>query len=324
MNDAPHAARLALLGIPVAFEADDAGLLGAALAGYSAWPGVPAEAGEPLGRLRLRFASGPVIEGAMRVVVDEPRLTLTGRGVAGWADAQRREAEVAVAPEWASDAQRLAAEVLDTLLLFVLTRAGRVPVHGSGVVISGTAVVLAGASGAGKSTLSLAAQRAGHAVLSDDTVYVQLRPRSRVWGFPRPIHVYPADAEAAGEPATASRLRSGKWKAAVPVPSSGAGPVADRAVVCLLERGDAVSLSPISPDEAVRRMDALLEPGFRDFRAALPEAVRALAAGGAWRLTLSGDPSEAIAAVARVVEDLAATARKDDRRGRVAIRDRLS
>ena len=67
--------------------------------------------------------------------------------------------------------------------------------------------------------------------------------------------------------------------------------VAERAAICLLERGDRVALHPIDAEDAVTHMAARVEPGFDHFRDALPAAVRALAAGGAWRLTLSATPA---------------------------------
>jgi hypothetical protein len=60
-------------------------------------------------------------------------------------------------------------------------------------------------------------------------------------------------------------------------------------------------VDPLSVDDAVRAMDALLEPGFDHFRETLPGAVRALAEGGAWRLTLSADPEAAVAAIRRTL-----------------------
>lgn len=287
---------LAPMGIPVLIEADDPALLQAALAAYAAWPAVSGDASPSL-RLRLGLAPGvPGMadrgdEETLDVRVVGARLEMGGRGVRGGADAARGEGWCAVPPALAADPQRLAADVLDTLLLFLLTRAGRVPLHASGVVVGGTAAVLAGPSGSGKSTLALAALGAGLPVLSDDTVYVQLRPRLRVWGFPRPIHVFPEDAPAGA--GGGLRLRSGRLKTAVPLPP--AGPlVADRAALFLLQRGDRAALGPISVDEAVDGMTALLEPGFDHFREQLPAAVRALAAGGAWRLTLSARPAEAL------------------------------
>jgi hypothetical protein len=78
-----------------------------------------------------------------------------------------------------------------------------------------------------------------------------------------------------------------------PLPDDAGHPrVAERAAICLLERGDRVALHQIDAEDAVAHMAARVEPGFDHFRDALPAAVRALAAGGAWRLTLSADPGE--------------------------------
>src|SRR5690606_32554444 len=149
---------------------------------------------------------------------------------------------------------RLAAEAVDTLVLFLLSRLGRVPVHASGVLIGETAVVLAGRSGAGESTLALAAAREGLRVLSDDAVGAQPRPRVRVWGFPRPIHLLPDAGE--GDDAGPLLPRRGRWKRAV-TPAAcrwDSPPGADRAALCLLERGPRVELRPLPLPRAVERM----------------------------------------------------------------------
>jgi hypothetical protein len=296
---AGHTRELFPLGIRTVVHADDAGLLRAAAAAYAAWVEPPAGPVEPASPVTIRLSLGPSasVRGAVDVRVSGHRLAMAGAGVDGWADARLREAACVVPPDLAADPARLAAEVLDTLALFLLTRAGRVPLHAAAFVAGGTAVLLAGPSGSGKSTLALTAQGLGLGVLSDDTVYVQLRPAPRVWGFPRPIHVFPEQAPGSVD-GDALRLRSGKLKAAVPLaPASAPYLFADRAVLVLLERGTRVSLDAISADEAVRRMAELLEPGFDHFREQLPDAVRACAGGGAFRLTLSRDPARAIRAL---------------------------
>jgi len=292
-----------LMGIPVAVTADDPALLQAALAAYAGSAAPPTtlagEGGEPPLHLHLFLATDIVRrELPLDIRVEGPRISLVGDGVSGWADVSRGHARCVAAPWVLDDPQRFAAEVLDTLLLFVATRRGRVPVHASGVVAGGTAAVLAGPSGTGKSTLALAAHRAGLPVLSDDTVYVQREPGFRVWGLPRPIHVFPDDAPRDGD--GAMRLRSGRWKRAVPLPA--APPPVERAALFLLERGGRVALQAIDTETAVERMLALLEPGFDDFRRELPGVVRALAAGGAWRLTLSAHPADAVRLVRRALE----------------------
>lgn len=285
----PFTAVLRPLGLPVEVEAPTPALLGAVARAFG-----PADAHAPEGgTLRLRLTVGTAGEaGPPRLRVDGSRLALSGGGARGGADAVRGEAWCAVSPALAADPDRAAAEAAEPLLLFLLTRAGRVPVHAAGVVVGGTAALLAGRSGVGKSTLAHAAARAGLGVLSDDTVYVQLRPRLAVHGLPRPIHLLDT-AEGEG------RLRAGRWKRAV---HAGPPPApADRAALFLLERGGAAALRPLAPEAAVALMTAGLEGGFDHFRDALPAAVRALAAGGAWRLVLSRDPGDALALVRRAL-----------------------
>jgi len=161
--------------------------------------------------------------------------------------------------------------------------------------------VLAGSSGAGKSALARAAAAAGLRVLTDDVVYVQLRPRLRLWALRRPIHLLAEDVRDPGD--APLRLRRGRWKHALPMPSAADDPPVERALVCLLERGEGpAALTPIGPEEAVASLLASLEPGFDRFRDTLTPALQALAAGGAWRLTLSKDPDEGLALVNGLLE----------------------
>jgi hypothetical protein len=188
------------------------------------------------------------------------------------------------------DPTRLAAEVLDPLLFFLLAQSDRTPVHAAGVMIGDRAVALAGPSGSGKSTLALAAMEQGLAVLSDDTLYIQLRPQLRVWGVRRPLHVFPHDAPRF---TGAVRLRRGKLKTVVPLGSAASRPHADKAALVVLRRGEALDLAPLDCEEALSSLGPL-EPGFDLFAEESAEALNALAQGGAWRLTLTQDPGAAI------------------------------
>ncbi len=184
--------QFSVMGRRVIVEAPDPLLLAAVAQAYAAWLGASAVEGRPI-RIALETAEDD-LRGQAEVTVDGPRLALSGPGVEGWADAGSLEAFCRVPASFAARAAELATEVVDTLLLFLLTRSGRTPVHAAGVMVGGTAVVLAGPSGTGKSTISLAAMQRGLRILSDDTVYIQLQPSLRIWGFPRPLHVFPADA----------------------------------------------------------------------------------------------------------------------------------
>ena len=160
-------------------------------------------------------------------------------------------------------------------------------------MLGNVALVLAGRSGSGKSTLALAAADRGYPVLSEDTIFVQQEPSFALWGYPRPIHVFPADAPEGDHP---TRVRGGKTKIAVPLPEAALR--AEQAVLILLEHGAQLALRAINPDEAVETlMD--LDPGFDLLEQQSREALTAIAANGAWRLALTDDPRAAIDLVTR-------------------------
>ena len=222
-----------------------------------------------------------------------------------WADAESGIARCALDPSLLAQEQVLRDEVLDPLLLFLLTRSGRTPLHAAGFIVRDLAVLLLGASGAGKSCLALAAARKGLHLLSDDTVYVQLQPELRVWGIPRAIHLLPGDAPEGT--AGALRLRNGRLKQAVPAGLCGRAPVARSAALCLLAPGRDARLERIGPDEVRSAADAL-EPGFDLLRTDIEAALARLGASGGWRLTLSADPAEAIDLLMRNLDRLEAGA----------------
>lgn len=279
---------LAPLGIPTVIIADDPQLIATAGAALADWR-VETPVLEPV--IEIRLTRGDVPDGVSPAIgVEGSRLTLMGGGIVGWADARARCAECVVPARFIERPAALADEVIDTLLLFLLTRNGRTPVHASGVMIGDSVAVLAGSSGSGKSTLALAASGSGLPVLSDDTLYVQLEPNLRVWSFPRAIHVFPEDAPT-GE--HVARTRNGKLKCAVPIAAPGA-PHADRARLFVLDRGEHLRLDRISAAEAIERLGPA-EPGFDLLRDQNLAAVGALAKTGAWQLTLTNDPREAIA-----------------------------
>jgi hypothetical protein len=275
--------QLSIMDRPVVIRTSEPWLRAAAAEACAGWR-EPGRADGPPIALELdvidEIAAGPV-----EIEVEGSRLRLTG-GAEGWADARSLTA-------FGKVSRALIGEVIDTLLLFLLCRFGRVPLHAAGVMCGETAVLLAGPSGSGKSTLSLAAMAKGLRILSDDTVYIQMLPRLRIWGWPRPLHVFPADAPGfIGE----TRLRAGKLKAAVPVAPWAGPPVAERAAVVLLERGDRVRLEPVEPEVAAKALSRL-EPGFDLLRRESEEAIAAMTAPGAWRMTLTRDPGAAIDAL---------------------------
>ncbi|HEX8366349.1 MAG TPA: hypothetical protein VF603_13795 [Allosphingosinicella sp.] len=291
------------LGIRLAVEADSAALLGAVAGACRGWEGDP-EPGRLL-RLDLRLRTGPFGEGPPLLSVEGGRLRIEGGKLEASADAETGQGRCAVHPDLLEVEQALRDEALDPLLLFLLTRSGRTPLHAAGFIVRDLAVLLLGPSGAGKSCLALAAAQKELTLLSDDTVYVQLQPELRVWGIPRAIHLFPGDAPEGT--VGALRLRNGRLKQAVPAGLCERAPVAQNAALCLLAPGRNARLERIGPDEVRAAADAL-EPGFDLLRPDIEAALARLGASGGWRLTLSAEPAEAIDLLIRNLDRLEASA----------------
>jgi hypothetical protein len=273
-------------GVPTLVIADDPQLLAAARAAYAHWSAEAPLAGPAL-ELRLEIGSASSCEVSFEIGVEGSRLEIRGEGIEGAADATTGIASARFPRAFADDASALL-ELMDTLMLFMLARRGRTPIHASAFVVGGQAIVLAGKSGSGKSTLAFAAARRGLSLLSDDTIFVEIQPAFALWGFPRPIHLFPEDGPAGDHP---TRLRNAKLKMAVDAPKVALK--ADKAVLVLIERGERLALQAVTTGAAVNSL-MRLDPGFDLLAAQSREAIEALAAKGAWRLTLERDPDAAI------------------------------
>ncbi|MBB2178918.1 phosphoenolpyruvate carboxykinase (ATP) [Gluconacetobacter tumulicola] len=282
---------LSVMERPVRILTSDPDLLATMEEAYAAWRPATRTDGAPI-TIDLHIIDTDAGL-SHRIDVDGPFLSMSGDGIDGWADAGILFATCKVPKYLIGRPGQLAEELTDTLLLFLLTRSGRTPLHAAGIALGNRAILLTGASGSGKSTLTLAAMRRDLRILSDDTVYIQLQPRLRIWGFPRPVHVFPDDAPGF---IAATRLRGGKLKAAIPAPFPAEPPVADHPVVVVLERGETIRMDPIEPAIAAAALSRL-EPGFDLLARASASAASAIVARGAWRLTLARDPDAAMDAL---------------------------
>jgi hypothetical protein len=290
------------LGCPLHASVDHPALLDALDASFAGWEGAASDLRPPL---RVDLRTGATLHGtdAPEFTADAGLLRIDGAGVRAVADAGGGVASAMVSPELVENAAALRAHVIEPLALFLLTAAGRAPIHAAGVVAGDLALLLAGPSGSGKSCLALAAHEMGLGLLTDDIVYLQTHPALRAWGLPRPVHVYAPDSAAR---TGAVRIRNGKEKRAIPLANS-VPARASRVALILLERGSEVALRPIASAEAQAAF-AVLEPGFNLRRAEILDAVARVSATGAWRLTLSADPREAIALLMRRLPELCAGA----------------
>jgi hypothetical protein len=285
----------ALFGMPLRVVTQDGRTELAVAQATRVWAASP-EPAAPCLQLSVTVDRTPSGTANVAIDVAGQRLVLSGQGARGHADATSRTADCTVSEAFLLDPDLLREQVLEPLVLFMAARNGRTPIHASGFVLEDIAVLLAGPSGAGKSCLALAADDAGYAVLSDDTVYVERDPL-RVWGMSGAAYLLPADS--AGVAVSKQRLRAGRLKNVVPLRSAAQhGPRAcTRASLCLLTRGQKPALHRIDTGEALARL-AKLDSGFDLIRDRVMDAYARLASNGAWELTLSDDPAAAIALLA--------------------------
>jgi len=303
-NGATPPLTLGPLGVPLYVELGRVPNAASLAAAFEGWQGEP---GAQQPALRLRIERNDRLTGAegVQVCARETTIELSGPGVAAWADPMAGVARCEVSADYLAAPRLLREDVLDPLVLSLLAWHNRTPLHAAGFVAGRVAVLLAGRSGSGKSCLAKAADDAGYQLLSDDTVYIQLEPRLRVWGWPKATHLLPADSQGIGGP---ERLRNGKLKRVVGLRSGSVQAVsAERAVLCVLSRDDALSLSPLGPETALQRLFPL-DPGFDLLPHQIALAIAALTARGAWELQLSRDPAAAIGLLSANLDRLKETA----------------
>jgi hypothetical protein len=281
---------LAPLDVPLRVEVAQTSAIGAAAAACRGWKGNPDRLSEAL---HLRIELSPALEstGLAMMQVDGSCVTVRGPGVRAFAELDRGFARCAVSAAYMEAPGTLRQEVLEPLVLMLLTRRDRTPFHASGFIVDGLAILLAGRTGAGKSCLARAADAAGFQVLSDDTVFVQLEPHLKVWGWPAAAHLFAQDAPDATGP---TRSRNGKVKQVVPLRSASRTAISsERTALCLLSHSSEPALSPISTATVMERLWPLDE-GFDLLAGPITRAAGRLSANGAWDLRLSADPAEAI------------------------------
>ena len=278
-----------LFGFGIRFESTSAELLSAALALYPQHEDVSGH-GPSIYVVLETYDVRDIASDSVRI--DGMELSVVRDGIFLRADGARQRG-ACFFPSTLSD-ENAVRESINTVAMYLVAQAGRIPVHASAVMFGDRAIVLAGRSGAGKSSLAMAADRAGYPVLSDDTIFVQTTPEFHIWALPQAIHVFEKDAPAGA--ANGIRFRSGRWKHTLPITAPRYR--AEQAALCVLARGDAVALEPMPEADAVEVLTRDPESGYEFYGDRAIEAVRAVARGGTWKLTLARDPDAAIAALA--------------------------
>jgi hypothetical protein len=308
--DLAHRATFPLLGIPVEVRSNSASVLAAAERAFGGWrdlaPGLIAQVPPAIVSVVVQPVDAALTAGGPRPFVHRVhgRCFVASDG-ANLLTAQydQGRALAFIAPELLQREAQLRYNVLQLLALLLATQHDRVPLHAGAVVIDGLAILLAGKSTAGKSTLCYAAVRDRFQLLAEDVVYVSRAPDLRLWGLPERIHLVPDAVRFFPEliGAEPEIQANGKLKIGIETASIGPGRAvrhAERAVVCLVERhaGAGTRLEPVDPEWAAAVLSEDREPGF-DLYEGTRAAADAVAAGGAYRLTVGHDFGQATAAL---------------------------
>jgi hypothetical protein len=304
-----------VLGVPVEFRSNDAGLLAAVEEDFGIWRVMkqhPSYVSGATISVRLILHEGnEKSDGRVAInyrMPDAERVLLHTPGSLGVADVQRGEAIAYVTSSLLADREHFCYGVLDTLTLTLVTTRDRLPIHAALVSKGNKAVILAGPTGVGKSSLAYAAKISGWELLSDDACYVQLDPEFRLWGNPGRTYL-PADTAAklgtllGREP---ERIANGKLKIPVDLEwqSVTGPPVVTDVSTCLLSRSHGpVGLEQATPEEVSRALGDELDVTHDLYENSRGLALQQLAAKGGWNLTLSENPLEALQYLDRIVTE---------------------
>jgi len=311
-----HVTEFPLLGVGLRLETNSAYVRDLAEETFAMWRAVPAElVGRRENPFRIRMV---ITEGSERepangqpalryILYDDARYLVHTPGSVAMVDPDRGEAAAYMTAELASHRSLFRHSVLEAIGLSLVAHHDRHPIHASAVGRDDHVVLLAGASGVGKSTLAYMAHATGLDVLSDDTVWVQLDPDTRLWGWTRRVHLTPESQRFFPELQTLERSETDSTGKLVINLDRTEGPksfVRREGTVCILERGAKTpSLERVDSGELARALSTHLTQGYDRYPERLEAAVRALARNGGWRLRLSDDPRDAMPVLLKLVDE---------------------
>ncbi len=112
------------------------------------------------------------------LIVEHNVLVVHVAGVAVFAVEEGRR--IGISPEANADVEIMRQCVTSTCMAAILLQRGMLALHGSAVMIEGSAYAIVGVSGAGKSTLAAALMQRGYSLLSDEIIAVSLSGGSPV------------------------------------------------------------------------------------------------------------------------------------------------
>ncbi|CAN5920049.1 hypothetical protein BH11GEM2_BH11GEM2_30500 [soil metagenome] len=305
--DLPFTIDLPVLGIATRFETNSRDVHSLVVETFGAWAGLEGDDFTrlaPIAQVCIAVREGSEQTAGRSTIrhsfPDDLRVVAQSAGSLGISDPLRAQAIAHVTSELVADREHFRDEMLQALTLALLSSFDRHFLHAAAVACGNRAVLLAAPSGTGKSTLAYLAHRSGLQVMSEDRVWVQQSPLLRVWGWPLRLHLRPESAVHFPE-LDGAAIRScgtGKQRHVVDLalrPGGARQFHADRVVVCLLTRGEGTaSLERVEAGVVVESLCRDVAPGFDRQAVRHAPAMRAIAAGGGWRLRLSGNPHEAL------------------------------
>jgi len=301
-----------VLGVPVEFASNSESMRNAIRSSFGRWSHCRRDPNAP--QVRARFYVHDRTEGAGRGAVtyrmpDDRRVLIHTPGSLALCDPDRAEIVAYVSPDLLEDRDHFRYTMLEAATFAVVTRFDRQPFHAAALVRGDAVLLLHGPSGAGKSTLSYAALRSGIRILAEDMVYLQARPRLRVWGAPSAVHL-PVEARSLF-PELASLhtvlLANGKEKIAVPIAAEHAAATIpyERAGLCMIAgRTHEPTLERVTRDDVIAAVAQQREDGFDLFEETIRAPVAALAGAGGWKLTTSHDPAAALPLLHSMFDEL--------------------
>jgi hypothetical protein len=173
---------------------------------------------------------------------------LAWEGVGAFAIRRGREITVAAAP--CVDAALLRRFILGSCIAVLLHQRGRVILHASASAVEDLAAVFLGHRGSGKSTVGSALHSAGHAMIGDDLVSLDLRSSSEPWVFPTyPVmRLWPDALAALGEdPESLPRIDPGFEKRSRLVAERFQQRPLPLRCIYVLSRGEGLEIQPAAP-----------------------------------------------------------------------------
>jgi hypothetical protein len=240
--------------------------------------------------VRIIVFDAAASSGIRHVALDAERVIGFSSGSVGLSDPARGESVIYATCAVVADREQFRATMLEAMTMALLSAFDRHPLHAAAIACDGRAILLAGPSGSGKSTLAHFAHGAGFDVLSEDTVWIQLEPTLRVWGWPGFARLFTGETNEKSRVPLANTQRPACY-------------AARDAVICLLDRAESAGLERVDSNEIFSALTTSLAPGFDRFPERDEAVARRLANGGGWRLTLSRNPTDALPLLTRMLSD---------------------